>query len=224
MHRDPLGAIHLRRADLVGGHARIDERSGRRSAGRATRRGRRRRTSPCRACPRREDRGSRRGSSGRRVALRDELVDVLEALVVPHVDDHAAVGRERHHCALVLEAAERGALYRLRERVGRIDLHHPAELVGLGRVRVGVEAAVELVPAVAAPFADDAVAALLGRNRSAFDEVAVEVLLAREIGAPRRAAAAAVVEGAERFAVRRACCPPRGPTCASACSAVMRRA
>ena len=69
-----------------------------------------------------------------------ELVDVLEALVVAHVERDPAVRPDRRVRALVLHAPQRGALYRLRLRLVRIDLHHPAEAVRLVRVLRGVEA------------------------------------------------------------------------------------
>jgi hypothetical protein len=65
----------------------------------------------------------------------------------------------------------------------------------------GVEALVEDVPAVRESRAD-AVAPVRRRDRPAVAEIAVEVLLAAEIGAPWRPAAGAIVEGAER---ERAC-------------------
>src|SRR5205085_3598452 len=61
----------------------------------------------------------------------DELVDVLAARVVAHVERERLAGHgEARPGAFVREAAERGALPRRRERVVRIDLDDPAEGVG----------------------------------------------------------------------------------------------
>ena len=131
-------------------------------------------------------------------AARHELVHVLEALVVAHVDDDAAVGGERDRRALVLEAAERRPLDRRRPRIPRVDLDDPSEAVGLVRMLRRVEALVELVPAVAEPLGGDAVSPLLRREAARrVDEVAVEVLLAREVGPPGSHAMGAVVDRAQ---------------------------
>ena len=128
-----------------------------------------------------------------------ELVDVLEALVVAHVEGDAPIGRDRQRRPFVLESAHRGALDRLAGRVEGIDLHHPPEPVWLIRMQGGVEALVELVPAVAEAAVVEPVA-LLERGQAAgpVDEIGVEVLLAREVRAPRGTATRAVVDGAER--------------------------
>ncbi len=131
-----------------------------------------------------------------------ELVDVLERFVVAHVVDDAPVRRDGERRALVLEAAERRALDRLRRGIPRVDLDHPAEAVRLVRFLLAVEARVVLVPAQPLPLGE-AVAAHLRRDRAAAVEVEIEVLLAREVGAPRRDAVRAVVERAQHFATRR---------------------
>ena len=130
---------------------------------------------------------------------RDELVDVLEALVIAHVERDATIGSEGRACALVLGASERGALHRLRLRVVGVDLDHPAEAVRLVRVLRGVEPLVVELPLVAAPLAD-AVAALVGRRCAGGNEEELPVLLAGEIRPPRRPAIGAAVVGAEHLA------------------------
>src|SRR5690606_39028474 len=80
----------------------------------------------------------------------DELVEVLERLVVAHVDRDSAVAADGHRRALVLEAPEGRALPAGRTRVEWVDLDDPAELQGLERVRRGVEARVYVLPTIAA--------------------------------------------------------------------------
>src|SRR6185503_13601601 len=92
---------------------------------------------------------------------------------------------------------ERGALDGRRLRIARIDLHYPAEAVGLVRVRARVEALVELLPAIAAPRGGDPIAAVVGRDHPAVHELKVPVLLAREIGPPGRPPMRAPAIGAE---------------------------
>ncbi len=149
--------------------------------------------------------GAVEGSGG------DELVHVLVALVAAHVDDDPAVRGHHELGVLVLEAAQRGALDRLAARAERVDLDHPAEAIRLVRVGGDVEARVDGVPAVAEAVAQaaagigaDAITALQRREHAAgrigVAEVAVEILLAGEEGAPRRPAGAAVVEHAQHLA------------------------
>ena len=63
-------------------------------------------------------------------ALGHEAVEIVEALVVAHVGDHAAVLVDDHLSAFVLEAAHGGALLRRAGGIERIDLDDPAEAVG----------------------------------------------------------------------------------------------
>ena len=126
--------------------------------------------------------------------LRHELVDVVEGLIVTHVADDRAVVGDADVATLVLEAAQGGVLDRGRGGVVRIDLHDPAEAMGLVGVLVEVEAVVDHVP-LPARLGLDAVTLLLVGARTG--EVLVEVLLARQDGAPRGGAAGAVVQGAE---------------------------
>jgi hypothetical protein len=131
-----------------------------------------------------------------------ELVDVFEASVLAGVHDGAAVLRQRHPGAFVRGAADRRALDRHAGRVERVDLHHPAEAVRLVGMLHRVEALVVLGPAVGARLAK-APALLVRVELVAAVEVEGEVLLAGEVGAPRRLAARAVVQGAEDGAARR---------------------
>ena len=132
-------------------------------------------------------------------ARADELVDVLVALVVTHVERHAVRVVHDHLRALRLEPAERGTLHRHAARIERVDLDAPAEQVLLLLVRADVPARIDRVPLVAESARSDAEPALVpGRGRSGLDrtEIAVPVFLAGEVGAPGRVAVRAVVGGA----------------------------
>ncbi len=142
----------------------------------------------------------------------DELVDVVEALVVAHVDHGVALGVLGDHGGLVLEAPEAGVLHRRGGRVVGVDLDDPAERVGTVRVEVGPPRVVGGRPLVAEALTAHAVTLVAGGLvvadplRAAvglLPEVAVEVLLAGEEGAPRGGAVAAVVDGADRVHARR---------------------
>ena len=128
---------------------------------------------------------------------RDELVQVVVALVVAGIDHGAAVGGEHRGAGLVLEAAQHGVLHRGGGRVLRVHLDDPAEAVRLVLEAglLSIEAVVEALPAALGGAGADAVAGLLGC--AAAHEVLVEVLLAGEDGAPRGGAAGAVVQGAQ---------------------------
>ena len=102
----------------------------------------------------------------------------------------------------MLEAAEHGALDRRRFRIIGIDLDDPAEAVELVRVPGRVEALVVRRPAVEAALLH-APALLVRVELVAAVEVVREVLFARQVGAPRRLAGSAVVEGAEHAAALR---------------------
>ena len=60
------------------------------------------------------------------LARSDELVEVVEALVVAGVENDAAVLVDDRRGALVLEAAQRGALHRRRVGVVGIDIRRPS--------------------------------------------------------------------------------------------------
>ncbi len=134
-------------------------------------------------------------------AVAHELVKELAPLVVAQIDHDPAVGGERHLRVLVLEAAESGALLGHGRGIQRIDLHHVARAVGLVGMLGNIEPLVRHRPAVAAVLRLDAVTLVACGQREvgiARREVAVEILLAGQIGAPGRAPVAAVVPGAER--------------------------
>jgi hypothetical protein len=163
------GPVHHRRADAVAGLARLDHHLG------LARRSRWRRQPVLAEDQRHPHPGAHvvaRGRAGveratysvpsssrRRLAALvglavegaggDELVDVLVALVVAHVDDDLAVGGDHQLGVLVLEAAQRGALDGLGVRAnGSISTTQPKRLRLVGR-DVGVEARIHGVPAVA---------------------------------------------------------------------------
>ena len=76
----------------------------------------------------------------------DELVDIVVALVIAHVGDHAAVLGDRDGRALVLEPAQRCVLARGGCRVGRVHLDDPPEPVTLGGFGGQVETRVDVLP------------------------------------------------------------------------------
>jgi len=138
-------------------------------------------------------------------ALPDELVDVLLVLVIAAVDHDATLGLGDQR-PLVLEPSERRPLHRGRVRGLRVDLDTPAETVDLVGVRRDVEAGVGQVPVVAEADLVDAITLLLrgcGPRGAGRAEVAVPVLLAGQIGAPRGVTHRAVVERAAGRAVGR---------------------
>ncbi|CAO0829468.1 hypothetical protein SMICM17S_09235 [Streptomyces microflavus] len=128
----------------------------------------------------------------------DELVEVVELLVVSHVDDRAPVRGQPGLGRLVLEPAQRGPLARGGVRVVRVEFDDPAEAVGLVGLLRQVEPPVEPLPlALGGAGADPVPLVHVG---VAVGEVLVEVLLAVQRGAPRSRAARAVVEGPEHLA------------------------
>ena len=135
-------------------------------------------------------------------AVRDEAVEELAALVIAHIDRDMPVFGDDDLGVLMLEAAERGALLRHGVRVERVDLDDIAGAVRLVRMLRDVEALIGHGPGVAPVLQADAVA-LHGIGHGIVGvrggEIAVEVLLAGEIGAPGRPAIAAIVPGAERL-------------------------
>ena len=131
----------------------------------------------------------------------NELVDVVKALIVTHVNDNTIAVAHGNRRALVLEATQRRALYRRLDRVERVDLHHPAEaifLVAVIWIRQ-VETFIKVLPAVTGSTIAKAVTLLLRRCRPGGlfigrSEVAVEILLAGEIGTPGGVTAGTVVD------------------------------
>ena len=138
----------------------------------------------------------------------DEAIYIVEAGIVAAIDDDAPVFVENALGAFVAEAAERGVLHRHRSRIEGIDLDDPAEAVRLVRLLVDIEAVDELAPGL--PQARHAVAVIaLGLSAAEpcgrltalraerAPEIAVEIFLGGEIGAPRRDPSGAIIERAE---------------------------
>ena len=128
---------------------------------------------------------------------RHKFVDVFENTVIAHVDHQAAVVRRRGPRAFMAETAQCGAFHRLRLRIVRIELNHPAVAIRFIGMFAGVKTLVEFIPAVTAALGRNAVAALVRRNRAAVDEVGVPVFLASQVRAPGRITVGAIVEGSE---------------------------
>ena len=202
---DPFRAVHRRGLDRGRGHPCVDTNLG---LGRHARRLRCQRQ-PFAGAAGVETGGIERAlveqravaAAGRIHAVRDIAVEIFAALVIAHVDDNPAVGSDRNFGILVLEAAESRTLLRRRPGIERIDFDNIAGPVRFVGMPGDIEAFVGCRPGVAPVLVPDAVALECGRKGQrliAGREVAVEVLLAGQIGAPRRAAVAAVVPGAKR--------------------------
>jgi hypothetical protein len=131
------------------------------------------------------------------LVLGNELVQVVKALVVARVGHYVPGLGHDHVCALVLEAPQHGVLLGGRRGIERINLDDPAEAVGLVLVSgvVGVEARVIEFPLACGGRVGEAVP-LVGGRGSGRNEVALEILLAGQDGAPRRGAAGAVAQRA----------------------------
>ena len=176
-----------------------------------------------------QQRGVGLGAAGGDAVAADELVDVLEARVLAGIHHRAAVLGDGDPCAFVRGAAQRGALDRRARRVEGVDLDHPAETVELVGVLLRIEAFVVLGPAEEAGLAQ-APARLVGIGQLGAVEVEGEVLLARQVGAPGRQAAGAVVQRAQHArpsgsaAVFISAWPAAGPPTAKGVAAVKRRA
>ena len=138
------------------------------------------------------------GGTFREPVERHVLVEVIEAFVITHIRGHVAGRTDDHIGAFMLEPAHRGVLHRGVERRGRVDFDDPAEPVRLVLVPggAGIEARVDVLPHASGLLVDEPVAAV-GCAEARRSEVAVEVLLAREHGAPRGGSARAVAECAE---------------------------
>ena len=136
------------------------------------------------------------------VLARHELVDVVESLIVTHVGHGTTTAPDGERASLVLGPPERRALDRRSVGIPGVVFDDPAESIGLVDV-VGtgqIEARVELVPGVAESGVGQSVAGLLrGRRPSArVAEVAVEVLLTGQVGAPWGVPIGTVVQRARR--------------------------
>ena len=136
-----------------------------------------------------------------------ELVDIVEALVVAEIEDDAPVRGHDGFGALMFEAAERGALLGDGIGVHHIDLDHPAEAVRLVGLLGEIEAIVELAPLIGA--FGNAHALVVGGFLVALGElageVAVDVFLGHDVGAPGRDAAGAIVDRSEDLVAARVC-------------------
>ncbi len=132
----------------------------------------------------------------------DEFVNELATLVVAHVHHSATIVGLGQCGVFMFEAAQRGAFDRSRLRIEWIDLDHPAVTVELVGILGHVEARVVRVPVDIFAAGDNAVALLRGIELLlgvAAAEAVGEVFFAGQIGAPRRLAVGAVLEGAENF-------------------------
>ena len=137
------------------------------------------------------------------LARRDELVNVLVALVIPHVDHRATILGQGDPCAFMLESSQRGSLGGYTAIVVRIDLDHPAKPVGFVRMHIGAEALVMLMPAIAETALGDAIAILMTGRRAIFQrEVTIPVFLAGQISPPGGVAMGTVVQGSQNFPSR----------------------
>ena len=92
------------------------------------------------------------------LGARNELVDVIVALVIAGIDREGVVRADGKLGVFVLEATERGALDRLALRIKGVDLDHPAKAVRLIAVLVHVETRIGMVPAIAEAIPVEAIA------------------------------------------------------------------
>jgi hypothetical protein len=172
MDGNPLGAIHLRRANEVSGLAGadqdiclVDETIGLGQAVLPVLQGQPLAATIGSETGHVQPSGFEQAGAAGRVpgvvaVARHILVDVFEGLIVAHVYHHPAIAGQRDHRTFVLETAERGVLDRYRSGIPGVDLDHPAKAVDLVRLARDVEAAVMLVPAVAGSLLADAVTLL----------------------------------------------------------------
>ena len=94
------------------------------------------------------------------LGARDELVDVIVALVIAGIDREGVVRADGKLGVFVLDTTERGALDRLALRIKGVDLDHPAKAVRLIAVLVHVETRIGMVPAIAEAIPVEAIAVL----------------------------------------------------------------
>ena len=141
--------------------------------------------------------GLRGGLRGRRrldFVLADKFVDVFKARIFTGIHHGVTTLGNGDRCAFMCCAAHCCALDGCCGGIHWINFDDPAEAVYFIGVLDGVEALVMLVPTVAPAVFGQTPAALLGTDGVATIKVADEVFFAGEVGAPRRTAAAAVVE------------------------------
>ena len=139
-------------------------------------------------------------------AVRDIFVLIVKAVVVAAVDHQLAVFRNAGFGAFMAETTQSGVFDRHGVGVARVNLDDPAPAVRLLRLKVDVPVVVELAPGVPTPRH---AVALQFRGLGVFrdvwvalgvqlvgPEVAVEVFLGHQVGAPGCHAACTVVDGA----------------------------
>ncbi|MND54676.1 hypothetical protein D3C80_457390 [compost metagenome] len=132
-------------------------------------------------------------------AVGDEFIEEFATLVVTHVNNDTAVTGNHHGGVFMLDAAKRGALDRGGLGVRRIDLDHITGAARFVGVLGDVETLVKLLIGITR-LGHDAITLVIIRQLEGGvggAEIAVEVLFAGEVGAPRCAAGAAIVEGPE---------------------------
>src|SRR5690606_14138043 len=128
-------------------------------------------------------------------------IEEFAAFVIAEINDHFAVLGDDKFGIFMLEAAERGALFRRRGGIFGIDFNDIAESVWLVRVLADIKARLHAGPAIPPVLVANAIARHRGGGGVgliAARKITVEVFLAGEVGAPRRPAVAAVVERAKR--------------------------
>ncbi len=207
---DVLRPVHRRRADEIGGSARLDQHVG--LTGKSVGGGERSRAVD-QLQPGERAVGVEAGHRQRALveqghiggavlgvvsALGDESIDILVPLVVARIDRDPAIAAHHGRGALVLEAAERRMLYRRRGRIVGIVFDDPAEAIRFVRLLLDVEAGEIIAPRGVHPRLDAVTLIVRGFRRLlriAVEET-VEILLARKNRAPRGDAARAVVERA----------------------------
>ena len=132
-------------------------------------------------------------------ARRDPFIQELTAFIIAHIHHHAPVARNRQGRVFMFEPAQSRVFDRDRCGIGRVNFDDIAKAVrlvrGLGDVKPGVEFLIGV-----ASFGGNAVAVEpsgqggVGGGRA---EIAVKVFLAGQIGAPRGAPRAAIVQRAQ---------------------------
>ena len=142
---------------------------------------------------------------------RDELVDVLELGVIPHVGGHSPISRQDGVGTLVAEAPESRSLARWCSRVRRVDFDDPAVAEWLARLAAQIKTRIDEIPAINRPFLDRPTSVRLARGligggcspRGCAAKIILDVLFCRQVGAPRGFTTRAVGERTERHGSRR---------------------
>src|SRR5690606_26423704 len=138
-------------------------------------------------------------------AFGDELVDIVEALVIAHVEDNAAIPGNDRFRTFMFGAAERCALLGRGVRIHNVDLNDPAEAVRLVWLLREIVAVVEFGPIVGT--VRHAVTLIVPGFGVAFRQLAikvtVEIFFGHDVGAPGRHTAGAVVDRSDDAGARR---------------------